>query len=614
MKSNIVGGPSIIFNRYHEKGQTIIRNKTKQCQGCVGLDANALYLWALMQPMPTGWYTRRTLENDFKPQHRIGGQSAADYLDYLSATTGAKIQHKWNSKEKQIGSRRLPVDGWCAATQTVYQYHGCYWHAHDCQVNAHRTDTKTLEDVRQETEKTSQYIRSLGYNLVEMWECQWQKMGTTDVQIRTFLQERRTRKIDFVRNMTEEKIVQQVKSGELFGVIECDISVPEQLKAHFQEMTPIFKNTEISREDIGEFMTQYAEEHNQLNQPRRSLVGSYYGTKIMLATPLAKWYLEHGLVITKVYEVCQWEPNTCFRNFGDSVSDARREGDQDPDKSIIADTMKLLGNSGYGKTVTNKEKFRDVKYVDSQEAGGLLNDKRFVLSNPIAEDLCEVELRKKAITLDLPLQVGFFVYQYAKLRMLSFYYDFIDHFIDRTDYEYCGMDTDSAYLALSAPTMEELVKPHLQKEYYMERSKWLPAVACDDHKEAYLKTVLTNNTWHPTEECCKQKALYDKRTPGLFKVEWEGDGIVSLCSKTHYCFGATDKMSSKGLSRAQNKLTKDDYLEVLQTKRSGSGQNMGFRVHDNDMYTYIQQRDALSYFYIKRKVQADGVSTLPPDV
>ena len=34
-----------------------------------------------------------------------------------------------------------------------------------------------------------------------------------------------------------------------------------------------------------------------------------------------------------------------------------------------------------------------------------------------------------------------------------------------------------------------------------------------------------------------QVNYYDKRTPGLFKVEWEGLGIVSLCSKTYYCFG-----------------------------------------------------------------------------
>ena len=55
-KINIVGGPSIIFNRYHEQDKTFIRNGTKPCKKIWGADANALYLWALAQKMPCGYY------------------------------------------------------------------------------------------------------------------------------------------------------------------------------------------------------------------------------------------------------------------------------------------------------------------------------------------------------------------------------------------------------------------------------------------------------------------------------------------------------------------------------------------------------------------------------
>ena len=43
-------------------------------------------------------------------------------------------------------------------------------------------------------------------------------------------------------------------------------------------------------------------------------------------------------------------------------------------------------------------------------------------------------MTKKSIKHDLPIHLGLFVYQYAKLRMLSFYYDVIDRFVDRSDY------------------------------------------------------------------------------------------------------------------------------------------------------------------------------------
>ena len=98
---------------------------------------------------------------------------------------------------------------------------------------------------------------------------------------------------------------------------------------------------------------------------------------------------------------------------------------------------------------------------------------------------------------------------------------------------------------------------------------------------------------------CFARKAFDKRTPGLFKVEWCGDGFVGLCSKTYYCFGATDKYSTKGLSKRHNDIDKDTFLAVLKNRRSGGGFNRGFRVRDSSVMTYIQERAALTYFYGK---------------
>ena len=124
--------------------------------------------------------------------------------------------------------------------------------------------------------------------------------------------------------------------------MEVDIRVPEHLKEKFSELCPIFKNTEISHGDIGDFVQTYAEEHDIMAQPRRSLIGSIKGEKILLATPLLKWYLEHGLEVTKVHQVIEFTPEPCLKPFGDAVSNARRARDADPKKAIIADTMKLV--------------------------------------------------------------------------------------------------------------------------------------------------------------------------------------------------------------------------------------------------------------------------------
>ena len=102
--------------------------------------------------------------------------------------------------------------------------------------------------------------------------------------------------------------------------------------------------------------------------------------------------------------------------------------------------------------------------------------------------------------------------------------------------------------------------------------------------------------------------------PACSRVEWCGDGFIGLCSKTYYCFGATNKSTTKGLNKRQNDIDKDAFLAVLTNRRSGSGVNRGFRVHNSSMMTYVQERAALTYFYPKRKVLADGLSTAPLDL
>ena len=167
-------------------------------------------------------------------------------------------------------------------------------------------------------------------------------MKRTNRELQRFIASEVRRSLDQVKIMSPERILSEMRHERLFGCVEEDIRVPEHLKEKFSEMCPIFKNTNISRDDIGDFMKAYAEEHNIIAQPRRSLIGSMKGEKILLATPLLKWYLEHGLEVPKVHQVIEFNPEPCFKPFRDAVSDSRRAGRADPSKAIIADSMTLV--------------------------------------------------------------------------------------------------------------------------------------------------------------------------------------------------------------------------------------------------------------------------------
>ena len=54
-----------------------------------------------------------------------------------------------------------------------------------------------------------------------------------------------------------------------------------------------------------------------------------------------------------------------------------------------------------------------------------------------------------------------------------------------------------------------------------------------------------------------------------------------------------------------------DTLFKLSTKVAT---NTGFRLKDNSVYTYSQEKIGFNYFYCKRKVLEDGISTVPLDI
>ena len=104
----------------------------------------------------------------------------------------------------------------------------------------------------------------------------------------------------YKRPLREETLLEQIRSGNLFGFVQCDIEVTEELKMNFATFPPVFKNTNVGRHDIGLLMKDYAEKEGLLCQPRKMLISSSFLENGTLITPLLLFYLDFGLVCKKV--------------------------------------------------------------------------------------------------------------------------------------------------------------------------------------------------------------------------------------------------------------------------------------------------------------------------
>jgi hypothetical protein len=156
------------------------------------------------------------------------------------------------------------------------------------------------------------------------------------------------------------------------------------------------------------------------------------------------------------------------------------------------------------------------------------------------------------------------------------------------------MDTDSAYMALSGEFLD-LIKPELRDEFKKEMHKWFPRTDTPEHIQ------------------------YDKRKPGLFKIEYEGEGMVALCSKTYYCWGDStkSKISCKGTQKDRNKelLNQSSYKNCLSDKTAVTVTNKGIRYvkesPQHSMVTYEQNKIGISSIYSKGVVMSDGIHIHP---
>ena len=378
--------------------------------------------------------------------------------------------------------------------------------------------------------------------------------------------------------------MQEIKSRKLFGSHQCDIKVPEHLKAYLANFPPIFKNTVVSRNDTGDLLKEYAEKERIMSQPGRMLISSFHLKNETVITHLLLYYSHKVFECTKIHQFVQYTPKKCFSSFVQSAVNARRQGDENLNSSVVAEPMKFLANSSYGYQIMDRSRHTVTKYLNDEKTHSAINNKLFKRLNFITDQLYEVELIKSEIEHREPIFVGLFILQYVKLRMLELYYNFLKKFCDSEKYEELEMDTDSLFLALSEEYLEDLPE---------KRNEW-EAIRSPDCTDSF--TANATGIFFPIT-CCSAHKNHDKREPGLFKEEIRCSEMLCFCSTTYCCYNRKSnkyKFGSKGL----NKRTLEDcgdgpmskYRKLLEEAVNVFSTNRRFRTMKHSVATYEQTK------------------------
>ena len=130
---------------------------------------------------------------------------------------------------------------------------GCYFHFCACQeARASMSEEETQKGLkkREYDELRRDYLRNKGYKVVEIWECNWWETVKGDESVK--IQVRNN--FPFKLPLTQESLLTKIREHKLFGYVQCDLEVPDGLKYKFSNFPPIFKNFNVSRADIGDYM------------------------------------------------------------------------------------------------------------------------------------------------------------------------------------------------------------------------------------------------------------------------------------------------------------------------------------------------------------------------
>ena len=149
---------------------------------------------------------------------------------------------------------------------------------------------REMDDLRRECN------REKDYKINEMWECEWWQNFKTNEKSKNHIRSN----FPYKRPLSTDFLLGKIRDGSLYGYISCDLVVPDELKAKISNFPPFFKNTEVGRNYIGEYMQNYANENDLLKHPQRMLISSSKLKNGSIITLLFNFHMELGLQCTKI--------------------------------------------------------------------------------------------------------------------------------------------------------------------------------------------------------------------------------------------------------------------------------------------------------------------------
>ena len=416
------------------------------------------------------------------------------WMEYVMTGSQHFIQHARNLGEYEVtlvSGKKVKVDGYCEATNTVYQFHGCFWHGccycyeaeagsphrYRTFINAKGKEVKVpikFGELYTYTFQMSENFRLLGYKVVEMWECQW------DIDVKKMKIETNRPDLEhykpliprdayFGGRVNASKLYYKCIGDEIIEYLDITsmyphvmsapqysypVKVPTILKKGRDNLLPIEQlfglikcKIQPPRNLYFPVLPERSADKNKVVFHLNEMVGTWTSVEVHRA-------VQQGYTILDIYEEHHFTEtsNTLFREYNETFFEIKRQAKEEGNKGLEA-IAKMCINGPTGKWGFNPEKQKGTRLVTECEEfyRYLCGSWEHVNVNVITDEAATVSVHENSEFTEHQrsnVYISAFITAYARLKLFNEALDPLKHLV-------LYFDTDSVIYV--SPNADHLI-------------------------------------------------------------------------------------------------------------------------------------------------------------
>ena len=202
--------------------------------------------------------------------------------------------------------RKIIVDGMVKTPQATFylEYLGCRYHT------CHLCNTPCVKDSVQMDKEKLQALENIGH-LITIRGCQWKRL-------RSRVKKRSPYSMFFYSSrISSTMILDSVRNGQFFGLLEVDIKTPPKIKMEFERINfaTIFNKISPTKEMIGEKMLEVMKHYGSKFPIKPQLTLVYNAEHYLLTSEMLRYYLDLGMEVVNIHYCIEYQRSQPLRKF-----------------------------------------------------------------------------------------------------------------------------------------------------------------------------------------------------------------------------------------------------------------------------------------------------------